>query len=971
MTGWFSWIRERLSPEVTPATRRKRSNAWLGNDGDERPDNETSAATGTSSSATAGAASGNAEVGARRAALAAPGSPDTRPSKVPRQGLGAGNAHVQLGFEQDGAATRPLLPPRTTSTPAQFSLSPRAAAPDARHGSSGVSVSATPGVGGLRAVAGGMMSVTPRTPVRRWTHEGAAAASVGAGTRSVTRGEGMGVGTGAGRGGGSGGGATVAATAVPSGYTYGRAVLPQSTPRRLIMATAHSSRVRPTATTTSTGTGAWRTGSAGGGRHGAGPGYASGYGSGFGNGGRTRTFGGSGSALRHAVTSTTTTNTGSGDIGAFGGRGFGSSSSSNRINIQRTSGDGFERGGRGRGSGNSASRGPGDRLVFKSAAARAKKYAAYLEQYGRRPAKKSKRRASPWRRSAGVTAVRAAADGDAVLGAAHARDHQSGSSHEIMAVKSLNNLRTKARKNLERQALDIQARNPEGAELLRKDARHIENWGREAAEGARREAEANARRLSEALALKEAEQAAALKKAEAEAAAAAAAEARALARQKEEAEAEAELARVRAQEEEEARLKAEEEEEARLAAAAAAAAAQEQERLELSPEQEEQVAAVWISPVGGADDHEVVVQAYNDMVSKGSMRTLCHGEWLGDEVINLYMKSIQARNRVAVASGQQVPKCGMMSTFFYTQLSDDGRGYRYQGVKRFLKKAKIDLFDLDKFMFPVNVNRNHWTLAVINFRLRRLEYYDSMGQPFDPLGFEYMARFVNDESKSKRGGQEMDISDWPTFNYANLPRQNNCVDCGVFASMFADRLSKGRPLSFTQDDIRLFRQVMTLVILRGERAPTEEEAFLEDGGTVPSDAPAWWDPPEEDPDDDNDAEDIDDDDEAEDDGEWDSGEHEEVEEADQGAGGEAGGGDGGGDGGGGGQKLNRAFDGWAREAGGIEANGFGLAAEGALHEEQARHSGDLSSKSNGPWPTFPGEQSNGGGGAPVWAGTFE
>lgn len=52
-----------------------------------------------------------------------------------------------------------------------------------------------------------------------------------------------------------------------------------------------------------------------------------------------------------------------------------------------------------------------------------------------------------------------------------------------MAIRGLNNLRSKARKTLEKQALDIQRRNPAGAELLRKDARHIENWGREAEEG--------------------------------------------------------------------------------------------------------------------------------------------------------------------------------------------------------------------------------------------------------------------------------------------------------------------------------------------------------------------------------------------------------------------------------------------------------------------------------------------------------
>lgn len=52
-----------------------------------------------------------------------------------------------------------------------------------------------------------------------------------------------------------------------------------------------------------------------------------------------------------------------------------------------------------------------------------------------------------------------------------------------VAIRSLNDLRSKARKTLEQQASDIERRNPRGAEQLRVDARHIENWGREAEEG--------------------------------------------------------------------------------------------------------------------------------------------------------------------------------------------------------------------------------------------------------------------------------------------------------------------------------------------------------------------------------------------------------------------------------------------------------------------------------------------------------
>lgn len=49
-----------------------------------------------------------------------------------------------------------------------------------------------------------------------------------------------------------------------------------------------------------------------------------------------------------------------------------------------------------------------------------------------------------------------------------------------------------------------------------------------------------------------------------------------------------------------------------------------------------QVHEAWSSVMGGADNNEVVVKAFNDMVSRGSLRTLRDGEWLGDEVLQQY-----------------------------------------------------------------------------------------------------------------------------------------------------------------------------------------------------------------------------------------------------------------------------------------------------------------------------------------------
>lgn len=46
-----------------------------------------------------------------------------------------------------------------------------------------------------------------------------------------------------------------------------------------------------------------------------------------------------------------------------------------------------------------------------------------------------------------------------------------------------------------------------------------------------------------------------------------------------------------------------------------------------------------------------------------------------------------------------------------------------------------------------------------------------------------MARFVDDESKAKRDGKGMDISSWPRFNYVNVPRQTNGIDCGEYPAV--------------------------------------------------------------------------------------------------------------------------------------------------------------------------------------------
>lgn len=41
--------------------------------------------------------------------------------------------------------------------------------------------------------------------------------------------------------------------------------------------------------------------------------------------------------------------------------------------------------------------------------------------------------------------------------------------------------------------------------------------------------------------------------------------------------------------------------------------------------------------------------------------------------------------------------------------------------------VQFDLFEKDMIIFPINMGNLHWTAAAINLKLKRFEYYDSLG----------------------------------------------------------------------------------------------------------------------------------------------------------------------------------------------------------------------------------------------------
>ncbi|XP_060880475.1 uncharacterized protein LOC132952259 [Metopolophium dirhodum] len=167
-----------------------------------------------------------------------------------------------------------------------------------------------------------------------------------------------------------------------------------------------------------------------------------------------------------------------------------------------------------------------------------------------------------------------------------------------------------------------------------------------------------------------------------------------------------------------------------------------------------------------------------------------------DEVINDYMNLITERSPDTVYA---------FNTFFYKALSD----YGYSHVCRWTKN--IDIFSMQKLFIPIHI-KDHWCLVYVCFPQKSINYYDSMGRS-NMNCIQLILKYLMLEHDDKKG-EDYHPSGWLLTNVKNCPRQTNNWDCGVFVCMYAENLSRGAPLNFSQQHMGKFRRQIALEIKR-------------------------------------------------------------------------------------------------------------------------------------------------------------
>jgi sentrin-specific protease 1 len=205
------------------------------------------------------------------------------------------------------------------------------------------------------------------------------------------------------------------------------------------------------------------------------------------------------------------------------------------------------------------------------------------------------------------------------------------------------------------------------------------------------------------------------------------------------------------------------------------------------------------------DNNDIVTEKFNIVITGETMRRLQEKQWLNDEIINFYMKLLQERDKELCKNFADRSPSYFFSSHFMDLLKTRDE-YNFQKVRRWAKD--VPMSEQRRIYFPININNQHWALAVVHMDIKEIRYYDSIfgenkGNPY----MESLLRWLKDVG--------IKTSDWKCVGVRDIPQQNNGSDCGMFTILFCDFLSDDLPMAFSQKEINHYRKKTVIKLLNG------------------------------------------------------------------------------------------------------------------------------------------------------------
>ncbi|EGW34305.1 uncharacterized protein SPAPADRAFT_148983 [Spathaspora passalidarum NRRL Y-27907] len=196
--------------------------------------------------------------------------------------------------------------------------------------------------------------------------------------------------------------------------------------------------------------------------------------------------------------------------------------------------------------------------------------------------------------------------------------------------------------------------------------------------------------------------------------------------------------------------------------------------------------------------HQLFVSNFQIEITTKDLQTLQDGRWLNDNIIDYYLNLIM----------KDYPKVFAWTTHFYSNLETKG----YKGVERWGKRKKLNPFEKDMILVPVNISSTHWALTVIDNVKATITYYDSLDSQSigNTAAVTNLNHYMNMEA-NRVGHAPVEYTLHP--HHKQTPQQKNGYDCGVFTCTAAKFIASREGLRFGQRDMKIIRRRMTHEII--------------------------------------------------------------------------------------------------------------------------------------------------------------
>jgi Ulp1 family protease len=181
-------------------------------------------------------------------------------------------------------------------------------------------------------------------------------------------------------------------------------------------------------------------------------------------------------------------------------------------------------------------------------------------------------------------------------------------------------------------------------------------------------------------------------------------------------------------------------------------------------------------------------------VTRGAMQSLKPGQWLEDEVVNCFFYLLAQRDGELSKKDATRKRNGFFNSFFLTKLLNEGHSdrsgeYEYDHVRNWSRRfvPGEDIFEVDRLFFVVNVERQHWVLAVVDMSNKKIQMYDSGSRRYNykSIGkngihcLQNLFRYIQDEHLEKKNAPLPNANHWQLIPcQSDTPQQSN----GKFAS---------------------------------------------------------------------------------------------------------------------------------------------------------------------------------------------